>query len=122
MTQDRLKEIAEQAISFLQDQELLDEFLEDRDIELDEEEKQYFCLNDEDDSDAESNPCFNCGYHWQEEWEDYPSCHYDGPHEWSPCEQADEDERRRREREEYEEFVKQESEYWSEDEMGSVDE
>lgn len=26
-----------------------------------------------------------CGYYWQEEWEDYPSCHYNDP--WpAPCE------------------------------------
>lgn len=36
-----------------------------------------------------TNPCANCGYWWQEEWEDYPSCHYEGPTEWAPCEQDD---------------------------------
>lgn len=29
-----------------------------------------------------------CGYYWQEEWEDYPSCHYNDP--WpAPCEYDD---------------------------------
>ena len=31
----------------------------------------------------------NCGYFWQEEWEPYPSCHYNDP--WpAPCEYDDE--------------------------------
>lgn len=29
----------------------------------------------------------NCGYFWKEEWEDYPTCHFDGPEGWAPCEQ-----------------------------------
>ena len=34
-------------------------------------------------------PCENCGYHWQDPWEDYPRCHYDDP--WpAPCEYEDE--------------------------------
>lgn len=58
------------------------------------------------------NPCENCGYHWQEEWENFPSCHYDGPHEWSPCEAADEADRIERERLEWEEEKRQiEEEY-----------
>lgn len=32
-----------------------------------------------------------CGYYWQEEWEDYPSCHYNYP--WpAPCEYDNEPE------------------------------
>lgn len=31
----------------------------------------------------------NCGYFWQEEWEDYPTCHFEGPEGWAPCEQDD---------------------------------
>lgn len=29
----------------------------------------------------------DCGYWWQEDWESHPSCHYDGPSCWAPCEQ-----------------------------------
>ncbi len=28
----------------------------------------------------------NCGYYWQEEGEQYPHCHFDGPDGWAPCE------------------------------------
>ena len=29
----------------------------------------------------------NCGYYWKEEWEDFPSCHFEG---WvAPCEYED---------------------------------
>lgn len=34
--------------------------------------------------------CAYCGYHWQEPGEDYPSCHYEGPEDWAPCEYDDE--------------------------------
>lgn len=38
--------------------------------------------------------CANCGYHWREDNEDYPCCHYEGPDAWAPCayEDAYEDE------------------------------
>ena len=62
-----------------------------------------------------SNPCKNCGYRWQEEWESFPSCHYEGPHEWSPCEAEDEANRIERERREYEEFIKSEEERFLEE-------
>lgn len=45
--------------------------------------------------------CTECAYQWKEPWEDFPTCHYEGPSHWSPCEQADEDERRRIEEEDY---------------------
>lgn len=32
---------------------------------------------------------FNCGYWWQEEGEDFPRCHFDGPEGWAPCEVED---------------------------------
>lgn len=61
---------------------------------------------------SNNNPCTNCGYHWQEDWENFPSCHYEEPHEWSPCEAADEADRIEMERQEYEDFVRQiEEEY-----------
>ena len=32
----------------------------------------------------------NCGYYWQEEWEDHPTCHYNDP--WpAPCKDTDYD-------------------------------
>ena len=35
------------------------------------------------------NPCelMNCGYYWQEEGEDYPSCHYSDDRFPAPCEE-----------------------------------
>lgn len=61
---------------------------------------------------SNNNPCTNCGYHWQEEWETFPSCHYEGPHEWSPCEANEEAERIAIEQEEWEDFKRQiEEEY-----------
>ena len=62
-----------------------------------------------------NNPCENCGYYWQEEWADYPSCHYEGPHEWSPCEAADEADRIERERQEWEEEKRQMAEEYAEE-------
>ena len=31
-----------------------------------------------------------CGYYWQEKDEKHPSCHYEGPEEWAPCNQEEE--------------------------------
>lgn len=33
-------------------------------------------------------PCeaINCGYFWQEEWEDFPTCHYPYDDGYAPCE------------------------------------
>jgi hypothetical protein len=42
LTDERAREIAEQAISYLQDNDLLEDFLEDRDIALSNEEYEYF--------------------------------------------------------------------------------
>ena len=62
-----------------------------------------------------TNPCENCGYHWQESWESFPSCHYEGPHEWSPCEAADTSDRIAREEEAWEEEKRQIEEEYMED-------
>ena len=45
----RMREIAELAISYLNDEFMLEDFMEDRDIELTEEEKEYFGIYDEED-------------------------------------------------------------------------
>ena len=42
LSDERAREIAEQAISYLQDNDLLEDFLEDRDVELSDEEYEYF--------------------------------------------------------------------------------
>ena len=65
-----------------------------------------------------NNRCFNCGYYWYDEDLSYETCHYpeDEPHEWSPCEAADEADRIEMERREYEDFKRQiEEEYRDED-------
>lgn len=33
--------------------------------------------------------CKYCGYCWQDEWDDFPCCHFDGPEGWAPCEQEE---------------------------------
>ena len=45
----RMRELAETAISYLNDEDMINDFLEDRGIELSEEEKSYFCIYEEDD-------------------------------------------------------------------------
>ena len=49
--------------------------------------------------------CENCGYYYYDEVEGFEMCHYpeDEPHEWAPCEAADEADRIEREREMWEE-------------------
>ena len=42
LTDERAREIAEQAISYLHDNDLLEDFLVDRDINLSNEEYEYF--------------------------------------------------------------------------------
>lgn len=34
--------------------------------------------------------CTHCGYYWQEDGDDFPCCHFEGPAGWAPCEQDDE--------------------------------
>lgn len=64
-----------------------------------------------------TNPCFNCGYNWQEPWESFPTCHYpeDEPHEWAPCEAADEADRIAREEAEWEEEIRMMEEEFRDD-------
>ena len=31
--------------------------------------------------------CERCSYWWQEDYENNPSCHYEGPESWAPCAQ-----------------------------------
>lgn len=35
--------------------------------------------------------CVDCPYHWKEDWEDYPSCHYRWNDGYAPCEVDDND-------------------------------
>ena len=48
MSNMRFMELAEVAISYLYDNDLLDDFCEDRGVELSDEEKEYFGIEDED--------------------------------------------------------------------------
>ncbi len=54
--------------------------------------------------------CENCGYYWYDEAEGFNMCHYpeDEPHQWAPCEQAEDDARREREKEYWERIIRQE--------------
>lgn len=59
--------------------------------------------------------CKYCGCYWQEPDEFFPTCHYEGPHEWSPCEAQEEADRIAREKAEWEEEKRQiEEEYANE--------
>ena len=51
MTPEEFKEIAENAISYLYDNDLLEDFLEDRGIELTQEKKKYFEIPDDSDDE-----------------------------------------------------------------------
>lgn len=45
-TNEKLREIAEKAIDYLKDNDLLEDFLEDRDIYLDKDEREYFWIEE----------------------------------------------------------------------------
>lgn len=57
--------------------------------------------------------CKECVYCYKGDDDRYPTCHYEGPHEWSPCEQEEENDRIARERREEEEFRRQIEEEYS---------
>ena len=44
----KMCEIAEKAISYLEDNDMLEDMLDDQGLELDEEEREYFGLTDDD--------------------------------------------------------------------------
>ena len=50
-------------------------------------------INSNTEEEEKMNLCadINCGYYWQDEGEDYPSCHFDGFGK-APCEEDDWDE------------------------------
>ena len=33
------------------------------------------------------NRCENCGYHYKDDDDRFPCCHFEGPEGWAPCEQ-----------------------------------
>ena len=33
--------------------------------------------------------CEDCSYYWIEDGEKYPSCKYEGPNDWAPCEEEE---------------------------------
>ena len=105
ITNAEFREIAENAISYLYDDDLLEDFLEDRGIELDKDKREYFGIK-ETTMTKNTDPCWNCGYHWQENWESFPSCHYEGPSTWAPCEAEETAKIDELERLEYEEEIR----------------
>ena len=36
--------------------------------------------------------CVDCFYHYKEETDTFPCCHFVGPEGWAPCEQEEESE------------------------------
>ena len=51
--------------------------------------------------------CKNCAYCYQTERDDFPTCQYEGPHEWSPCEQEDIEKQNELEKQWWEDFYRQ---------------
>lgn len=51
ITNAEFREIAENAISYLYDNDLLEDFLEDRGIELDKDKREYFGIEEDDDEE-----------------------------------------------------------------------
>ena len=49
ISDERMRELAETAISYLNDEDMINDYLEDCGIELSDEEKSYFCIYEEDD-------------------------------------------------------------------------
>lgn len=67
MTDLRLKEVAEKAISYIIDNGEIADFLEDRDLDLTEEEKDYFGIPTEtEEDDYWDDPIVNEGWHQQD--------------------------------------------------------
>ena len=63
----RMREIAEVAMSYIKDTEMMEDFLEEYDLDLSEEEKRYFDIESEDDEEDEDDntiyaQCSICGY------------------------------------------------------------
>lgn len=61
----RMQEIMEAAMAYIRDIEEMDSFLEEYDLDLSDEEKRYFEIEDEDDDEDEHTiyaQCSICGY------------------------------------------------------------
>ena len=84
ITWERLSEIATQALHGLieDDYETAMEYFRDT-IDLTEEEREYFGVPTE--SEPHEFTCSDCPYHYADDYEDYPSCHYNGDDGYAPC-------------------------------------
>lgn len=61
------------------------EFFEEE-LELESHERDFFEVNvKEVDITETETRCTCCPYHWQEEWEDFPCCHFDETHHPTPA-------------------------------------
>ena len=84
ITWDRLSEIATSVIHALMESDMetaMEHFAEE--LGLTEEEREYFCVPRE--TDETETRCAYCPYHWQEEWEDFPCCHFDETYHPTPA-------------------------------------
>ena len=82
---DRLSEIATQALHGLieDDYDSAMEYFRDT-LDLTDEEREYFGVPTESEEEHEFT-CSDCPYHYTDEGEDYPSCHYNGEDNYAPC-------------------------------------
>ena len=53
ISDERMRELAETAISYLNDEDMLDEYMDDRYIDFTKEEKEYFGIYDYEDEEGE---------------------------------------------------------------------
>ena len=85
ITWDRLSEIATNCLHALYEAEPYEamEYFRDT-LDLTDEEREYFGIPTETEDDTEFN-CSMCPYHYCDEEDDYPTCHYNGDDGYAPC-------------------------------------
>lgn len=89
ITWERLSEIATNCLHALYEAEPIEamEYFKEE-LDLTDEEREYFGVPTEmvydNDKDYDLS-CEDCPYHWADDGEDYPSCHYNGEDGYAPC-------------------------------------
>jgi hypothetical protein len=81
---ERMSEIATQALHKLLEFDYGEgtEFFKEE-LNLTEEECKYFEVSTE--TEKHEFTCEDCPYHYCDDYEDYPSCHYQGEDNYAPC-------------------------------------
>ena len=82
-TEEHMTQIATAALHMLKanlDKYDFEEFIAEQDI--DDEQLKFFGLDEEEEKEF---TCSDCPYHWRDEYDEYPSCHYNGDERYAPC-------------------------------------